>query len=94
MIGVSSTISIFGGSFINYDVFYLDITNMLGDFITLTLCFKPSSKFVLLWSFKDFFIIKEKTLPSFNLDLISNASVGPNRPINFLVIYSDIPAPC
>lgn len=48
LIGVSSTISIFGGSLINYDVFYLDITKILGDLITLILYFNPSSKFVLL----------------------------------------------
>ena len=86
--------SILGGSLINYDVFYLDITNILGDLITLILYFNPSSKFVLLWSFKDLFIMKENMLPSFILDFISSVSVGPNRPINFLVIYSDIPAPC
>ena len=59
---------------------------MLGDLITLILYFNPSSKLVLLWSFKDLFIMKEKMLPSLILDLISNVSVGPNRPINFLVI--------
>ena len=67
---------------------------MLGDFMTLILYFNPSSKFVLLGWFKDLFIIKENTLPSFIFDFISNVSVGPNKPINFLVIYSDIPAPC
>lgn len=36
----------------------------------------------------------ENTLPSFILDFISKVSLGPNKPINFLVIYSDIPAPC